>query len=135
MVFSGGVLTAESASRRFDDMLTASRQCPFAKQPVIERSTGIIIGYVGVDWLELDARRHLEFGYRFIPSARRKGYATEAGAALLALAAQTFRGEVLAVIDPTNRASINTSEKLGFAFWKQAPVEDHPRYISRCQIG
>jgi RimJ/RimL family protein N-acetyltransferase len=37
--------------------------------------------------------------------------------------ARTFRGEILAMIDPTNHASRNVARKLGFAFWKQATVD------------
>ena len=44
---------------------------------------------------------------------------------ILALAAETFRGELLAIIDPTNSASRNVIEKLGFAFWKQAAVKGY----------
>ena len=48
------------------------------------------------------------------------GYATEAGQALLAKAAESFSGEVLAIIDPVNSASQRVGRKLGFTFWKQA---------------
>ena len=135
MVFSGGPLNVEAANRRFDNMLELAAQIPFAKQPVVERSSGTIIGYVGVDWLEVERRQRLEFGYRLVPEARGKGYATEAGRALVELAAQTFCGELLVVIHPTNIASIKTSETLGFRFWKRTPVEGEVRYIGRRQIG
>ena len=125
MVFSDGVHTPESAHARFDQMLRNSEELPYAKQPVIERSTGMIVGYSGVAWFEFEGERRLEFGYRLVPDARGHGYATEAGRAVLALAAETFHGEFLAMIDPTNEPSQNVITKLGFTFWKQAMVDDY----------
>lgn len=129
MVFSDGALPAESATRRFDEMLRRSDELPFAKQPVVERSSGTVVGYAGVDWFAFEGARRLELGYRLVPSARGKGYATEAGGALLALAAETYRGELYAIIHPSNGASINTAGKLGFTFWKQASVDGQVRNL------
>jgi RimJ/RimL family protein N-acetyltransferase len=125
MVFSSGVLTADAAHDRFDKMLVRAAELAFAKQPVIEQSTGIVVGYAGVDWLDFEGRRRLEFGYRLVPEARGVGYATEASRALLGRAAETYRGEILATIDPNNRASQNVARKLGFTFWKRAIVDGY----------
>ncbi len=125
MVFSAGVHDLDSADARFDEMLRTATEVPFAKQPVIERATGTIIGYSGVAWFDFEDERRLEFGYRLVPDARGRGYATEAGLAVLAVAAETFRGELLAMIDPTNDASQGVIRKLGFTFWKQAEVDGY----------
>lgn len=125
MVFSAGVHDVESADARFDEMLVTATELPFAKQPVIERATGTIIGYSGVAWFDFEGDRRLEFGYRLVPEARGRGYATEAGRAVLAVAAETFRGELLAMIDPMNNASSIVITKLGFAFWKRAEVNGY----------
>jgi RimJ/RimL family protein N-acetyltransferase len=122
MVFSGGVLNAHAAHERFDGMLARGAELTFAKQPVIERSSGVIVGYAGVDWFDFEGRQRLEFGYRLVPEARGRGYATEAGRAVLAKADESYRGEILAIIDPTNQPSQNVASKLGFIFWKQAMV-------------
>jgi RimJ/RimL family protein N-acetyltransferase len=134
MVFSAGVLASAAANDRFDEMLMRAAELPFAKQPVVERSTGIIVGYSGVNWFEFEGRRRLEFGYRLVPGARGLGYATEASRAVIATAAQSFRGEILAMIDPTNHASQNVAGKLGFAFWKQARVDGLLDNIYRLRI-
>ena len=63
--------------------------------------------------------------WRLVPDARNQGYATEAGMALLGAAASTFRGQLLAMIDPTNAPSRAVAIKLGFSFWKQAVVNDY----------
>jgi RimJ/RimL family protein N-acetyltransferase len=82
------------------------------------------VGYAGVDWFALDGRQRLEFGYRLVVDARGKGYATEASRAVLAKVPPTRRSEILAIIDPVNKASQNVVRKLGFRFWKQALVDD-----------
>lgn len=136
MVFSGGALSVEEADARFDVMLANAGAVTFAKQPIIERSTDRIIGYCGVALFEFEGQRRLEFGWRLVPSARGFGYATEAATALLDLAAESFDGEILAMIDQTNEPSKRVAAKLGFEFWKLAEVhgfvdEIHTRRISK----
>ena len=134
MVFSAGVLTEGAAHDRFDRMLLNAAQLSFAKQPIVERSTGTIVGYSGVDWFDFEERRHLEFGYRLVPEARGLGYATEASRAVLGRAAGTFHGEVLALIHPDNEASHNVARKLGFAFWRQVTIDGGLRDLLRMRI-
>jgi RimJ/RimL family protein N-acetyltransferase len=135
MAFSSGVVEAPEANRRFDEMLLRAEELPFAKQPVIELATGMIIGYSGANWIEFEGRNRLEFGYRLIPEARGRGYATEASQAVLAKSAETFRGEMLALIDPRNHASQNVARKLGFQFWKLATVMGYLDNIYRLQVA
>ncbi len=73
MVFSLGVLTPDAAHRRFDAMPTRAAELPFAKQPIIDRGTGTIVGYAGVDRFDFEGRRRLEYGYRLVPEARGLG--------------------------------------------------------------
>jgi RimJ/RimL family protein N-acetyltransferase len=136
MEFSDGVLDPDAANRRFDGMLERAAELPFAKQPVIERSTGAILGYSGVNWFEFEGDRRLEFGYRLVPEARGHGYATEAGRTVLSIAEATFSGELLAIIDPANTASQNVAAKLGFEYWKPGLVDDgYPVNMYRLEIG
>jgi len=135
MVFSGGALREAEAHARFERMLANAGELPFAKQPVIERSSGLIIGYAGVDWIDLDGQAWLEFGYRLVPEARGKGYATEASRAVLAKAPATVRDHMLAIIDPVNQASQNVARKLGFGFWKRAVFDDCVRNLYRLRVS
>ena len=135
MVFSDGVLDSDGAHRRFDEMLERAAELPFAKQPVIERTTGSIVGYSGVNTFEFEQQRRLEYGYRLVPEARGQGYATEAGRAVLAVADETFSGEILAMIDPTNVPSRKVIRKLGFEFWKQAIVDGYLDNLYRLRVG
>jgi RimJ/RimL family protein N-acetyltransferase len=135
MVFSGVVLDEDGANRRFDQMLLRAKELTFAKQPVIERGSDLILGYVGVDFIEFEDQQRLEFGYRLVEGARGRGYATEAGRALLGRAAQTFQGEILAIVDPRNHASHRVAWKLGFRFWKQARIEGFLDDLYRLRIA
>ena len=130
-----GVLTEEEANDRFDHMVAVCQAIPFGKQPVVELSSGLIVGYTGVGFIELEGRTWLEWGYRLVPERRGLGYATEASAALLAKAPRVHAGELLAIIAPENLASQNVCRKLGFTFWKQAPVEGDIRNLYTLAVG
>ncbi len=123
MVFSGRARSVVAAHARFDHMHAMCEVIGFAKQPIIERASGIIVGYTGVDHFTLEGEPRLEWGYRLVPESRGLGYATEASHALLARAGETYSGELLALIDPANDASQNVCRKLGFAFLKQVFVD------------
>jgi RimJ/RimL family protein N-acetyltransferase len=123
MAFSGAALSEHEADLRFDRMLARCAEVPFAKQPVVERSSGVVIGYTGVDRIRFEGRLWLEWGYRLVAGARGRGYATEASAALLAVAAEGYRGTILGIVHPDNARSHDVIRKLGFAYWKRAPVQ------------
>jgi RimJ/RimL family protein N-acetyltransferase len=135
MVFYPGVLTEEEAWDRFDHMVAVCQTIPFGKQPVVELPSGLVVGYTGVDYIDFEGKTWLEWGYRLVPECRGLGYATEASQALLAKAHQTYAGELLAIIAPENLASQNVCRKLGFAFWKQAPVEGGTRNLYTLPVG
>lgn len=126
MVFSGGVHDIESANARFDRMLALIEVIPYAKQPVVERSSGAIVGYTGVDTAIVDGLERLEWGWRFVPEARGCGYATDAASALLALADSHDDGEMLCIIDPDNQASRGVADKVGFRWWRRIDWNGDP---------
>ncbi len=114
MVFSGGVNDIDEANGRFDHMLDIATRWPFAKQPVVESASGQIVGYSGVGEYEFEGELRLEYGYRLIPDARGRGYATEACSRLLRFAFElTALEEVVAVTDPENHASQHVLQKSG----------------------
>jgi RimJ/RimL family protein N-acetyltransferase len=135
MIFGSGGQSPEAAHRRFDHMLAFADEYTFAKQPVVERATGSIVGYVGVDRFTFEGHERLEFGWRFVAEARGKGYATEAGSALLGLAEATYKGELYAIIHPENAPSHNVARKLGFTYWKRTHVDGFLVDIYRHNVG
>jgi len=81
---------------------------------VVQKETG---AFIGLCWLApgrlLD--NEIELGYRYVRPAWGKGYATEAGRAVLAQAWERLGiGQVLAMAHPRNLASRRVLEKLGF---------------------
>lgn len=135
MVFSGGVLDVGLANARFDHMLELAAELPFAKRPIVERATGFVVGYTGVDRFQFEGASELEFGWRLVPSARGVGYATEAARAVMAVLEEHFGGTVFAMIDPTNEASKSVARRLGFEFWKLAVVDGFTDEIHRRKRG
>lgn len=135
MAFSDGVLSRDDANKRFDRMVARYAEISFAKQPIVERSSQTVIGYTGVDWIDVDGQRWLEWGYRLAPAARGKGYATEASRALLTSAADECNGEILAIIHSHNQPSQNVSHKLGFRYWKTASVYGKVRNLYRMRLA
>jgi RimJ/RimL family protein N-acetyltransferase len=134
MAFSDGVLSLSEAEERFDRMIARCAEVSFAKQAIVELSSGIVVGYTGVDWIELDGHRWPEWGYRLVPAARGKGYATEATKALLTIAAAEYSGDLLAIIHPDNQPSQTVCQKLGFRCWKTARVNGELRNIYRMRL-
>jgi len=125
-VFADGPHDVESANARFDHMLLMADAIPYAKQPVIVRESGIVVGYTGADSVVLDGVDRLEWGWRLAPEARGRGYATEAASALLAVADRHDDGEMLCLIAPDNHASRGVADKVGFRWWRRIEWMDDP---------
>ena len=86
---------------------------PFGHRLIIERSTGEVVGSLGLFWPPSDGR--VEIGYGVVPSRQGRGYASEATAALTTFALQW--DDVRAVhanVEPSNPASARVLEKAGF---------------------
>lgn len=110
---------AQSANARFDKMVALAADVPYAKQPVIERSSNRIVGYTGVGTTELEGTARLEWGWRFATEARGLGYATETTTALLHHADGLSNGEMLCIIATGNEPSRRVADKVGFRWWRQ----------------
>ncbi len=79
------------------------------------KDTGDDIGICGL--FKREVLEHADIGYSVLPAYARKGYAFEAGQAVIKLARDQFQlPAIKAVISPINRPSIALAEKLGFAF-------------------
>ncbi len=125
-VFADGPHDVESANVRFDQMLRMGDAVPYAKQPVIARASGTIVGYTGAGSVVLDGVDRLEWGWRLVPEARGRGYATEATRALLAEADRHDDGEMLCLVAPDNHASRAVADKVGFRWWRRIEWTEAP---------
>lgn len=125
-VFSDGVHDLDSANARFDRMVALAEVVPYAKQPVIEKATGIIIGYTGVGTVVHEGLDRLEWGWRLASDTRGRGYATEATTALLEVADAHDDGEMLCIIATDNLPSRRVADKVGFRWWRRYTWPDDP---------
>jgi ribosomal-protein-alanine N-acetyltransferase len=81
---------------------------------MIEGTSGTVVGDLGFRGPPDDAGT-IELGYSVVPSRRRRGYGTEAAAALVAWAHSQPNVRVIAAgCDPNNAASIRILETVGF---------------------
>lgn len=81
---------------------------------VVSTLDGTTIGFTGVRHSEEAGEEVLNLYYRFAPESQGQGYAKEAAAAAIASARERFpQLPVVAIIDPTNEASIVLAVKLG----------------------
>ena len=81
---------------------------------VVSTLDGTTIGFTGVRHSEEAGEEVLNLYYRFAPESQGRGYAKEAAAAAITNARERFpRLPVVAIIDPTNEASISLALKLG----------------------
>lgn len=125
-VFSDGVNDVASVNARFDRMRLMVDAIAYAKQPVVERGSGAIVGYTGADSVVIEGVDRLEWGWRLVPEARGRGYATEAANALLAVADRHDDGEMLCLIAADNHASRRVADKVGFRWWQRISWMDDP---------
>jgi [ribosomal protein S5]-alanine N-acetyltransferase len=111
----------------------------FGPYAVVERNNPEVIGYCGLFFFpDLGGQAEVEIGYRLARSAWGKGYATEAARAVRDYAFNTLALErLIAIIEPSNLASIRVAEKIGMHYEKDILLEDytHPDrvYVIACR--
>ena len=92
---------------------------------VVSTLDGTTIGFTGVRHSEEAGEEVLNLYYRFAPESQGQGYAKEAAAAAIASARERFpQLPVVAIIDPSNEASIGLAFKLGLQHVPGAGVAD-----------
>lgn len=127
MVYSPtGALYGARAKDRFTQLVKSYDGVGLGKLAVIEVSSGEVIGYCGIECCEIEGMRYFELGFRPRSNARGKGYATEAGLAVLRQAEAQGIMDVIAFTEPENYASICVLQKLGFHPYKQSYFSGMP---------
>ncbi|ACP32204.1 GNAT family N-acetyltransferase [Corynebacterium aurimucosum] len=92
---------------------------------VVSTLDGTTIGFTGVRHSEEAGEEVLNLYYRFAPESQGQGFAKEAAAAAIASARERFpQLPVVAIIDPSNEASIGLAFKLGLQHVPGAGVAD-----------
>ncbi len=83
------------------------------RSAVVLKHTGKVIGGAGLVWRDLDSGREIELGYHLHRGFWGHGYATEAGAALLAQAREREICRVISLIYVDNPRSAAVARRLG----------------------
>jgi len=131
MQYSRAGSSSESAARIAFAKRLVHADDQFSKLAVIERSTGHIIGYCGVEVCELEGKRELELGYRLTSKARGFGYATKAASAVLDYYQRQGTLNIIAYTAPENSASQHVLGKLGFKAVKNSEIDSFPIVVFR----
>jgi [ribosomal protein S5]-alanine N-acetyltransferase len=103
----------EQTHERIQRLMRFEREHGFTLWPIVECSSGIVIGDCGLIPLER-VGPEIELGYRLGSGHWGKGYATEAALAVRDLGFERFGLERIYVdVDPGNDGSLNVARKLG----------------------
>jgi len=110
----------------------------FGPYAVVEKSAQHVIGYCGLFYFpDVAGQPEVEIGFRLARSTWGQGYATEAAKAVRDFAFMTLgMKRLIAIIDPSNLASMRVAEKIGLRYTKDVIFEgythpDHVYAISR----
>jgi RimJ/RimL family protein N-acetyltransferase len=113
--FMGGPRNATLLEKAFKEDASNSNPLLYDQWPVIEKTSGEMIGYCGLLDKEVEGKQEIELVYAFMPSAWGKGFATEISSALRDYALNKMRlRRLIALIEPENEASARVAERIGF---------------------
>ena len=134
MRFGNGVQTKEWVETWLRTCLEHYYQTwGFGPYAVVEQRSGEVIGYCGLFYSpDVGGQPEVEIGYRLARSAWGQGYATEAARAVRDFAFNTLGiKRLIAMIDPSNLASIRVAEKIGMQYEKEVMFEGytHPDHV------
>ncbi|MEU7110573.1 GNAT family N-acetyltransferase [Streptomyces sp. NPDC046182] len=105
--------TVEYTRTAIAKLLSATESTGIALLPIQRREEGDFIGYCGLI-IGRSTVEEPEIAYELFQRARGRGYATEAGAAVLDAAVATGRRRLWATVGTWNTPSFRVLEKLGF---------------------
>jgi RimJ/RimL family protein N-acetyltransferase len=139
MHFGDGVQTREWVDNWLQDALESYQTRGLGPYAVVEQSSGEVIGYCGLFYCpDVNGRPEIEIGYRLRRSAWGQGYATEAVLAVrdFAFKALNIR-HLIAMIDPSNTASIRVAEKVGMRYESDVMFEgySYPDHVYGIENG
>lgn len=106
--------------RVFDEVCASFRRnlialpSQFDLWPVVERSSGVVVGHCGLLPKTVDGNEEIELIYVIAAVFWKRGYATEAAAAIRDYAFRTLGiARLVSLIDPAHAASARVALKLG----------------------
>lgn len=117
---SGGPRDADWLKGEFESTALEPKKYEYDLWPVIEKSSGKVVGHCGYLDKDIEGKVEIEINYYFLPSAWGKGYATEISKALISYAFSKMElDRLIALIKPENESSAKVAEKIGMKLEKQ----------------
>lgn len=96
----------------------------YGRMACIEKDSGRLIGFSGLKYL--DDMDETDIGYRFLPEAWGKGFATESAAAIIARQAiELDLRRIVGLVEPENEGSVRVLRKLGLTFERRLADAAH----------
>lgn len=134
MFYGDGVQTKEWVQAWLHTCLEQYYQTwGFGPYAVTKRTSRSVIGYCGLFFFpDVNGQPEIEIGYRLSKSAWGQGYATESARAVRDFAFATLGiKRLIAMIDPSNVASIRVAEKIGMQYEKDVIFDGytHPDLV------
>lgn len=94
------------------------------------KSDNSFIGFVGLISQSIDGKKKTELGYRLHPNYWGKGLATEGALAVCRHAFDKLGiDELISIIDPQNKRSLEVAKRVGMNFWKESSFHNIPVHI------
>jgi RimJ/RimL family protein N-acetyltransferase len=120
MRYMGGPRDRARLQPEFERVTQHPYADPYDLWPVIEKSTGQLVGHCGLLQKEVEGANEIELVYLMAAAVWGKGYATEIGQALVRYAfIELGVNRLIALIEPDNQASERVAIKLGFHLEKE----------------
>jgi RimJ/RimL family protein N-acetyltransferase len=139
MRFGDGVQTKGWVQEWLRSCIESYRTRGFGPYAVVEEHSGNLIGYCGLfHFPDVNGQPEIEIGYRLARSAWGKGYAIEATRAVRDHAFRSLNiRRLIAIIDPSNVASIRVAEKIGMHYEADVMFEgyDYPDHVYLIEGG
>ena len=96
----------------------------YGRMACIDKDSGRLLGFSGLKYL--DDLDETDVGYRFLPEAWGKGYATESAAAIMARQTAEFGlRRIIGLVEPENAGSVRVLKKLGLTFERRIADAAH----------
>jgi ribosomal-protein-alanine N-acetyltransferase len=110
-----GVLSEKATGEFIDWCRMSYRERGFGPWAVVEKSTLTLAGFCGLNAERVDEKDEVEIGYRLATGFWGKGLGTEAARSAMSYGfEQLGLSSLIAIVQPTNLASVNVIKKLGF---------------------
>lgn len=110
-----GILSESATAEFIDWSLQSCSLHGFGPWAVVEKASGVLMGFCALNQESVDGAEEVEIGYRLAPQFWGRGMATEIVRATLAYGFEHLGlRSIIAIVQPANVASVRVIQKVGF---------------------